>query len=219
MWSDFTQSFAVETPGYMFMWILLAMFVWMLSIVIERYIAIYARANVNANRFMAEIRKLIKAGDYKKAISLCKSAGNRSLPRVVLAALEEAEKRELIDYRAVQNAIDESTLEIIPKLNVRTGLLAMIGNVSTLTGLMGTIFGLILSFKAAAGTSEGAGAGDPSQLLAQGISVAMMTTLTGLLVAIPSIVAYTFINTKTNSIIEDIDEHSVKLIHLLTGGR
>lgn len=218
MLHDFAQSFSSETPGFVFMWILLAMFVWMLAILLERIIAIYGRANVNANRFMAEIRKLIKAGDYKKAISLCKSAGNRALPRVVLAALEEAEKRELIDYRAVQNAIDESTLEIIPKLNVRTNILAMIGNISTLTGLLGTIYGLILSFKAAAGAGDAA-AGNASQLLAQGISVAMMTTMSGLIVAIPSIVAYTFINTKTNSIIEDIDEHSVKLIHLLTGGR
>lgn len=78
---------------------------------------------------------------------------------------------------------------------------------------MGTIYGLIISFKAAGQTGGGTGE------LATGISVAMLTTLMGLVVAIPSIVAYTVINTKTNSIIEDIDEHAVKLIHLLTGSR
>ncbi|HEB85314.1 MAG TPA: MotA/TolQ/ExbB proton channel family protein [Bacteroidetes bacterium] len=213
MASDFFQSFNPATPGYQFMWILLAMFVWMLALAIERLISIYGRANVNAVRFMNEVKKMVQAGDYKKAINLCKSAGARALPRVVLAALEEAEKRELIDYRAVQNAIDEKTLEIIPELQKRTNFLAMIGNVSTLTGLMGTIFGLIVSFKAAG--QAGGGTGE----LAQGISIAMMTTLSGLIVAIPAIVLYTFINTKTNRIIEDIDEHSVKLIHLLTGGR
>jgi biopolymer transport protein ExbB/TolQ len=218
MIDTFFQSFSLDSPGYVFMWILLLMLVWMFALAIERYISIYARANVNADRFMAEIRKYIKAGDYKKAISLCKSAGNRALPKVVQAALEEAEKRELIDYRAVQNAIDEMTLELIPELQKRTNLLAMISNVATLTGLLGTIYGLILSFAAVGGAGT-AGGGDPSQVLAQGISVAMQTTMFGLIVAIPAIVFYTFINTKTSNIIEDIDEHSVKLIHLLTGGR
>ncbi len=207
------QSFNPNSPGYEFMWILLFFFVWMATLVIERVIAIYIRANVNAEKFMAEIKKLVQAGDFKKAINLCKSAGKRALPRVVLAALIEAEKRELIDFRAVQNALDEVTLEIIPELNKRMSILGMIGNVSTLMGLTGTIFGLILSFEAAG--ASGGGTGE----LAKGISVAMLTTLFGLLVAMPAIIMYTFLNSKINSIIEDIDEHAVKLVHLLTGGR
>ncbi len=161
---------------------------------------------------MMEIRKMVQTGDFKKAIALCRSANQRSLPRVVAAALMEAQRHELIDYRSIQNSIDESTLEIIPELQRRTHYLSMIGNVSTLTGLMGTIFGLIISFRAAGGA--GAGTGE----LAQGISVAMLTTLAGLMVAIPSIVFHSLITSKTNKIIEDIDEHAVKLIHLLTGG-
>lgn len=212
MLQEYFRSFNPTSPGYLFMWALLAMFIWMAAISLERFIAIWGRANVNAPRFMAEVRKMIQAGDYRKAISLCRAAGNRALPRVVLAAIEEAQKHELIDYRAVQNAVDESSLEVIPELQRRTPYLAMIGNVATLTGLMGTIFGLILSFRAAG--SAGAGTGE----LAQGISVAMLTTLTGLLVAIPAIVAHSVITAKTNRIIEQIDEHSVKLINLLTGG-
>lgn len=209
---EFLHAFDTSSPGYLFMWALLAMFIWMAAIALERFIAIWGRANVNAPKFMTEIRKMVQAGDYRKAISLCRTAGNRALPRVVLSALLEAQKHELIDYRAVQNAIDESSLEVIPELQRRTHFLAMIGNVATLTGLMGTIFGLILSFRAAG--SAGAGTGE----LAQGISVAMLTTLSGLLVAIPSIVAHSVIMAKTNRIIEQIDEHAVKLINLLTGG-
>jgi len=209
---EFFRSFLPESPAYMFMWILLGMFIWMLGISIERFIAIWGRANVNANRFMMEIRKMVQAGDYKKAISLSRAAGKRALPRVILAALMETQRQELIDYRAVQNAIDEATLEVIPELQRYTPYLAMIGNVSTLIGLMGTIFGLIISFRAAGGA--GAGTGE----LAQGISVAMMTTLSGLMVAIPAIISHSLIISKTNRIIEEIDEHAVKLIHLLTGG-
>lgn len=212
MLNEFFRSFRPDAPGYLFMWVLLGMFIWMAAIALERFIAIWGRANVNARRFMMEIRKMVQAGDYKKAIGLCRSAGPRALPRVVHAALLEAQRHELIDYRAVQNAIDEATLEVIPELQRRTHFLAMIGNVATLTGLMGTIFGLIISFRAAGGA--GAGTGE----LAQGISVAMMTTLTGLMVAIPAVVSHSLITSKTNRIIEEIDEHAVKLIHLLTGG-
>ena len=124
-----------------------------------------------------------------------------------------ADQSEIIDFRAVQNAVDEAFLEIVPRMQKRTGWLAVFGNISTLTGLMGTIFGLIQSFEA-----MGA-AGGGSEALSQGIAVAMMTTLWGLIVAIPSLLAHTWITTKTQAIIDDIDEHSVKLIHLLTGAR
>lgn len=209
--SNFFHQFNTSTDGYQFFWIILIFFIAMVAITIERYVYVFVRSNVNADRFMAEIRKLVAAGDFKKAIALCKSAGQKALPKVVLAALEEAERKEFVDFRAVQNAVDESTLEIIPRLNRRTGWLTVLGNVATLTGLLGTIVGLMISFAAAdAGGGEG---------LAQGISVAMQTTMWGLIVAIPSNLFYTFLNTKTSAILDDIDEHSVKLIHLLTGGK
>ncbi|MFH1861749.1 MAG: MotA/TolQ/ExbB proton channel family protein, partial [bacterium] len=153
-------------------------------------------------------------GDFKKAISLCKMASNKALSDVILAALSEANKREMVDYRAIQNAVDEATLEVIPKLTKRTNYLAMIANVATLTGLLGTIFGLIQAFSAV--SISGA---EASSNLAAGISIAMITTYFGLITAIPSIILYTIINTKTTAIIDDIDEHSVKLIHLLTGSK
>ncbi len=209
--SNFFHQFNPATDGFQFFWVILLFFIAMVAITIERYVYVFVRSNVNANRFMAEIRKLVAAGDFKKAIALCKSAGHKALPQVVLAALEEAERKEFVDFRAVQNAVDESTLEIIPRLNRRTGWLTVLGNVATLTGLLGTIVGLMISFAAAdAGGGEG---------LAQGISVAMQTTMWGLIVAIPSNLFYTFLNTKTSAILDDIDEHSVKLIHLLTGGK
>jgi biopolymer transport protein ExbB/TolQ len=87
----------------------------------------------------------------------------------------------------------------------------VLANVATLSGLLGTIYGLMFAFAAA-----GAGSGGD---LAAGISTAMLTTLWGLVVAIPATLVYTFLSNKSQSILDDIDEHSVKLIHLLTGGK
>lgn len=213
MLSKFFYTFSTAVSGYQMMWIILFFGIVGLAIIIERGIFIYVTSNVNANLYMTEVRRLVSAGDFKKAIALCKAAQEKALPYVVLAALNEADKKEFVDYRAVQNAVDEATLEIIPKLTKRTGYLAQIGNVATLTGLLGTIYGLIISFEASASTGGGA------EALAAGISIAMFTTMWGLIVAIPCIIAYTLLNTKTNQIVDDIDEHSVKLIHLLTGGK
>jgi len=213
MTSKFLNSFALTSPGYQFMYVILFFGIVGMAITIERGIFIYVSSNINANRFMAKIKELINKDNYDRAIELCRSAGNRALPFVVSAAIKEAKAREFVDYRAVQNAVDEATLEIIPKLNIRTGYLAAIGNIATLTGLMGTIFGLILSFEAAG--QAGGGAAE----LSAGIGVAMLTTLWGLVIAIPSIISYTLISTKANNIVDDIDEHSVKLIHLMTRGK
>ncbi len=213
VFSKFFNAFGFDQPGWQFMWIILIFFGIMLAIAIERAIYIYIRSNINAPRFMARIRELVKKENFDKAIELCKAGGNRALPQVCLAVLKEAKNREFVDFRAVQNAVDEATLEIIPRLGKRTGYLATIGNISTLTGLLGTIFGLIVSFEAAGA------AGGGQEALTQGIAVAMLTTMWGLIVAIPSLIAYTLINTKANSIIDDIDEHSVKLIHLITRGK
>jgi biopolymer transport protein ExbB/TolQ len=118
------------------------------------------------------------------------------------------------NFHVVQNVVDEGTLEVIPKLQARTAYLAMIGNIATLIGLMGTIYGLIVSFRSVGDRALNQAV--RATELASGISVAMNTTLTGLAVAIPSILVYTILRNKTNQIIDEIDEHTVKLINLIT---
>lgn len=213
--ADVLKGFSTDQSGWVFMWILLLFAVFMVAIAIERGYYILVRSNINAPRFMAEIRKLVKAGDYKKALALCTAAKDKALSQVVMAGLKKVCESETIDFRSIQNSVDEGTLEVIPKLQERTGFLAMIGNVATLIGLMGTIYGLIEAFKSV--SAPGIDATMKAQMLARGIAIAMNTTLLGLIVAVPSILVYTFIHNKTIKIIDEIDEHTVKLINLITG--
>ena len=162
---------------------------------------------------MAQIRKFVMAGDFKNAIALCRNVKTKALPQIVLTGLLKASQMKVPSFRSIQNAVDEGTLEVIPKLQARTNYLAMIGNIATLTGLMGTIYGLILAFRSV--SAPGIDVAEKSRLLAHGISVAMNTTLTGLAVAIPSILVYTILHNKTTRIIDEIDEHTVKLINLI----
>ncbi len=215
--AQFGKSFTPSETGYLFMWIIALFGAIALAIIIERLYFILVRSNVNADKFMGEIRKLVAGGNIERAIELCEKGKQKALPFVVLRGLKRANESEQLDFRAIQNAVDEGTLEVIPKLKERTNYLAMLANVATLTGLMGTIYGLIIAFAAVG--SETVSEEDKSRMLAQGISAAMNTTIFGLMVAIPTLIAYTYISNRTNKIIDELDEHLVKLINLITGNR
>ena len=215
--SEIFRNFSSETAGWQYMWILLFVAAVAVAIAIERVIYVLIKSDINAGKFMAEIRKHVTAGDYDKALDLCQRAKDRALPTVVACGLRVVKGKEQVDFRTIQNSVDEGMLEIVPKLQKRTGFLAMLANVATLIGLMGTIYGLILAFRAV--SAPGIDPTEKARLLAAGISTAMNTTLTGLLIAVPTIILYTYLANKTTKIIDEIDEHTVKLINLLTGNR
>lgn len=216
-WQEFFASFSPGSYGFLFMVVILGMFVFAVAIAAERIYYVMVRSNVNADQFMVEVRKLVTSGNVKRAIELCNQGKQKALPYVVLKGLKRVEESETLDFRSIQNAVDEGTLEVIPKLQKRTNYLSMIANVATLTGLMGTIYGLIISFSAV-GSAE-IPDDQKTRLLARGISVAMNTTIFGLAVAIPTIIVYNIIQNKTAQIIDEMDEHLVKLINLITGNR
>jgi biopolymer transport protein ExbB/TolQ len=215
--AQFGEAFKTSSEGYLFMYTIALFGAIALAITIERLYFILVKSNVNADKFMAEIRKLVAGGNIERAIELCEKGKQKALPYVVLRGLKRANESEALDFRAIQNAVDEGTLEVIPKLKERTSYLSMLANVATLTGLMGTIYGLIISFAAVG--SKTVSEEDKSRLLAKGIAAAMNTTIFGLMVAIPTLIAYTYISNRTNKIIDDLDEHLVKLINLITGNR
>lgn len=177
------------------------------ALVLERLVRLF-QLNVDGASFMFEIQKYILANDLDGAIRVCNGAGRAALPKVVKAGLQRASRED----EQIQNAIDAASLEMIPKLERRLNYLALIANISTLLGLLGTINGLIRSFAAIA-------AADPAQrqaILSAGISEAMNATAFGLITAIFTMIAHSILSTKANKILEDIDEFGVKLMDLLS---
>lgn len=215
--AEYWHSFSPESSGFGFMWLLLIVAGFMIAIIIERTHYLYMISNIDAVRFMSQIRKWVASKDLKRAIDLCRRVQDKALPRIILMGLMKLYKSKSTDPKAFQNAVDEGTLEVIPKLQNRTNYLAMIGNIATLIGLMGTIYGLILAFRSI--SIPGIDAAEKSTMLAHGISVAMNTTLTGLSIAIPSIITYTILHTKTIQIIDEIDEHTVKMMNLISNSK
>jgi len=180
---------------------------------VERIWRLYMQYSINGRSFMFEVEKYIKANDLDGAIRVCNSSATASLPKVIKAGLLRASRSE----EQVQNAIDAASLEQIPKLERKLSYLALIANIATLLGLLGTIAGLIRSFSAI-----GADIADPSQrqaMLSAGIAEAMIATALGLLTAIFAMIMHNILANKATRITEEIDEYGVKLLDLLSAKR
>ncbi len=178
-----------------------------IGLIVERFIFLFFKFNINGVAFMGQIQKLVMANNIDRAIKLCNAAPNAALPKVIKAGLTRANKGEL----EISNAIEEATLEVVPTVMKRTPTLGGIANVATLLGLLGTIVGLIQAFSAL----EAAAPDARAAALAKGISVAMNTTAFGLMVAIPCMLSQMFLMAVTKKILDEIDQFSVKLENLL----
>jgi len=178
-----------------------------IAIIIERIYVLYSRAAIDKEAFLKGLKKHVYAGDLDKAISYCAGQKKTPLVSVVKAGLINVPKGD----DDVQAAMDEASLRESPKIERRTGYLAMISNVATLLGLFGTIIGLIHCFGAVANANPA----DKATILSQGISEAMYCTAFGLLVAITTLVCYSVLQGRTQSMVEDINESSVSVLNLI----
>ncbi|HTP52802.1 MAG TPA: MotA/TolQ/ExbB proton channel family protein [Anaeromyxobacteraceae bacterium] len=182
-----------------------------LTIIVDRIWVLYFKAAIDKDAFMRSLKKLVYAGELDKAISYVAGQKKAPLTQVIKAGLIAVPKGE----EDVQAALDESTLREAPVIERRTGYLAMIGNVATLLGLLGTIIGLIKSF----GAVSAANPADKATILSQGISEAMNCTAFGLSVAIPALIAYSVLQGRTQRMMDDINESAVGLLNLILANR
>lgn len=196
---------AFMQEGGAFMWFILFVFCVGIAITLERWSKL-RKLHVDGPSFMNELQRFILSNDIQGAIRIC-SGSKAVLPKVLKSGLKRANQGQ----EQIQNAVDATSLEVIPKIETRLNYLQLIANISTLIGLLGTIQGLIQSFSAVA-------TADPAQkaeLLTLGISKAMNTTFLGLVSAIIIMTAHTILSSKADKIISEIDEFSVKLMDMI----
>ena len=203
------QAFSPKADAFIFMWAILTTGVFALAIIIERFFYLSSRQGFKTELFIKNILNCIEKDDITSAIGLCKKAKRMAIAQVIKSGIEDAG----FGSERIRNTIDESMLKVVPELEKRTGYLAVIGNVSTLLGLLGTVYGLIMSFAAVG--RPGIDAAQKSELLANGIATAMNATFTGLTVAIIAIMVYSFLKAKSTQIIDELDEHSLRIMNAL----
>ena len=177
-----------------------------LAVIAERFVYILTKYRVNSREFMAQIRKLVQAGNIDRAIKLCEAA-QLPLLQVVKAGLTQAQRGD----EAVIAAMEEKWAELHPDLEKRIGALWTLANIATLIGLLGTITGLIHSFGAVAHAE----AAQRAQLLSAGISEAMWNTALGLGIAVLCMIFHLYLHGAAKKIKQDMELSTMKLENLL----
>ena len=195
-----------DPGGAWAMWVISLIGFGILALALERVYYLYVVCG-NTSGLMGGLAKFLKSGDFDKAQKFAESKKKMPLAKAVVAILANRNK----GTKAVQKSVDEIFLTETPKIARNIPLINIMANISTMLGLLGTIFGLMMAFDAVAN----APAAQRATELAKGISVAMSTTLFGLVVAVPGILIQGILAAKSDKVIEELDEKTAKLINLV----
>jgi biopolymer transport protein ExbB len=184
------------------MYPLLAASIIALAVAIERFIAL-RRARINVNEFLAKIRKaLLVNRSVREAVKICETYRGPVASIMKAGLLKYGQPRE-----DLEKTIENAALYEMGRLERGLVVLATVANVAPLLGFLGTVTGMINSFKALAEQ----GLSNPGAVAA-GISEALITTAAGLMIAIPVQLAYNYFTTRINRFVRDIESATNMLL-------
>ena len=178
------------------------------AIAIERYIVL-TQTSVRNRGLWNEIAPLLAQGNFRGAVQVT-SKSDAVIGQILsygLARISSSSRRD-----DVEKAMEESLMDVVPRLEKRTHYLATFANLATLLGLLGTVVGLINAFAAVATVNPA----DKANLLSASISVAMNCTAFGLMTAVPLLVIHAVLQTKTTELIDSLEMASVKFLNAVT---
>jgi biopolymer transport protein ExbB len=206
---DFFYSIvAFFATGGLFMYPILMVFAVGTAVAIERYITLTLVTNKNQVVWQ-KVQPLLANGEFDEAREL--TAEDESTISQVLnmgLSLQGAVRRR----EDIEIAMEESMMEIVPRLEKRTPYVALASSIATLLGLLGTIMGLIQAFTAVANANPA----EKADLLSASISVAMNTTAFGLMVAIPLLIVHAVLTSKTGDIVDSLEMATVKALNVFS---
>ncbi len=194
--------------GGLFMYPIVLVFALGLAIAVERYL--FLTVTTTKNKVLwKKVTPYLRSGNFSAAAEVAgkSKAAVATIMTYGLNRVRSARRRE-----DVEKAMEESLMEVMPRLEKRTHYLATFANIATLLGLLGTIIGLIRAFTAVSNANPA----EKADLLSASISVAMNTTAFGLMVAIPLLLIHTVLQTKTTEIVDSLEMASVKFLNAIT---
>jgi biopolymer transport protein ExbB/TolQ len=205
LWSVIVRFFQ---GGGEFMFPIAVVLVFGLAIAVERYI--YLTRTAMRNRTLwNEIVPLLSQGNFRQVVTIT-SKSESAIGQILnygLARIQSARRRD-----DIEKAMEESLMEVVPRLEKRTHYLATFANLATLLGLLGTVIGLIHAFGAVATVNPA----EKANLLSASISVAMNCTAFGLMTAVPILFLHAVLQTKTTELIDSLEMASVKFLNAVT---
>ena len=189
------------------MWILFGMSIVSLTVILERTCFFCRRERLHNKNFNREIIKAVASDNMKYAMDLCEKENN-SIGCTVRTFLCRCDRNG--DFHHFDQLVKEIGIDEVGCLEKRLHILGIIGYTAPMIGLLGTVTGMIQAFQNLAAF----GAGDAT-IVASGISQALVTTAGGLIIAIPTIIAYNLFNKKIEDTEGEIDKITTNLINIL----
>jgi biopolymer transport protein ExbB len=179
------------------------------SIILERLYYL-RRMRIDAVDFMNRIENALKYNKIAEAVKICEDTEG-PIARIIKAGILKYDRPK----QEIRETIEDTGNQEVPKLEKRIKILATIAHISPLLGLLGTITGMMKTFQVIqmkAGALNPVSAGD----LAGGVWEALMTTAAGLMVAIPAIVAYHYLNSRVQDFTLEMERSATELINILS---
>jgi len=180
-----------------------------LAIVISKLIY-FSRISTNPRILKQSVFQHIRNNDLKNAIVVCDDSVSPVARILKEGILKFGHSRE-----EMKEAMEDASLFEIPLLEKRFTALATIAHITPLLGLLGTVTGMTASFHTIQARAAGLNPVTPGDL-AGGIGEALLTTVAGLVVAIPTYVAYNYLVSRVNGFIRDMEHAATELISLLS---
>lgn len=201
--------FDLIAKGGIVLWVIMALSVVGAAIIIERLLY-FRRISVDEDKLFQRIKASVEKGHFDEAMSICDN--NLSpLSALIKVGIEHREYPELAQKEVLKDAANQE----VPKLERNVSALGTIAHIAPLLGLLGTVTGTMQAF----GVLGRFGAvADPS-ILAKGVSEALVTTVAGIVVAVPAVIFYNYLVTKVNLILIKIENQVTALILMINSGK
>jgi len=183
-----------------------------LGVVMERVYHL-TRARIDADKFMDEILTVLKRNKIIEAIEMCNKTPG-PIAHIVKAGILKHDRSRV----EIKEAVEEAAQLEIPRLEKHIPILAAIAHITPLLGLLGTVTGMVKAFQVIQEKAQMMVPVNPGDL-AGGIWEALLATLAGLAVAIPTYIAYNYLVSRVDTLIYDMEKSAMDLVNLLSSRR
>lgn len=190
------------------MWPILLCSVVAFAIVIERLIRL-RQEEIDTKTFMEQISKSIKRNKIMEALDLCDKTGG-PIANILKAGILKHDRPR----NEIREAIEDASVHEVPRLERNLPVLATVAHVAPLLGLLGTVTGLVAAFQVIDSKATALNPVNPGDL-AGGIWEALLTTVFGLCVAIPTYVAYNYLVSRVDGFVLDMERSATDLLNIL----
>ena len=180
-----------------------------LAIIIERFYHLY-KAKIDTKEFMNNVEITVKRNRIAEAIKICDNTPGPIAHIVKAGVLKHDRSRE-----EIRESIEDAGHQEVPKLEKHLSLLATIAHIAPLLGLLGTVTGMVRAFQIIQEKSVSFNPVSPGDL-AGGIWEALLTTVAGLIVAIPTVVMYNYLVNRVDEFVLEMERSATEVMNILS---